>query len=279
MKNKVKSDKQNIKKEKDNNKEKRSKTRKDNVGIIQFFVNKGNINDSDLAWILELRNSDIIQDKKKISSIKYPPRFYDEDLDKYITRLKNNDKITCPKLNKIHKLKKNIFVQNKLFFPKYNHIVLSTPKFNLNGSLINFETTLRNYNSNTRYDNKIPWKELSFSTKKMNYLNKFLPPTKSSSINNLKHVEKIICHPMNRTCSIIEYNNSKIFQAKNSVDFKSTLAAPSFYIEKYKNRFKKENFANIKPLLKSKSDINIYHWQISLRKSKKELEAIEKLKD
>lgn len=155
-----------------------------NINEYRHIMANFQIVHADLNWILDLRtNKELSKYKKNNSPHMWPPSFYEDDLNKYRTRMKSMSKDSS-----------NLSLTGNI--NPIEHLAKDRLGATGNWSQFAFETTLRNFRPyETVYGPKAKWMSLPYKQKNRE-MTPFLPPTLGYNKKAFKDIEKFISHPV-----------------------------------------------------------------------------------
>ena len=232
-----------------------------NVNQFRQLLNSPLLKETDIDWILRLRSYKKNTNRVQLTSVLYPPNFYEIDLAKYKKKLKHD--------KTLHN--KNL----KCNYMNYSHIIKHRND-NLCNSQFIYETSLRNnihQNSISSYNDKTPWKCLSISPNASHnkFFGTFLPPVLNSSKHNIRKLADMISHPIKKQNeTVVKLSDGQnIKQRVYRYDNEQTLRSPSEHYpsSKYKDKYSIKNLNLLRNTLNSTNTnySSFIRWQCILR--------------
>ena len=229
-----------------------------NFSEYRHVISSPEMKGADVSWILKLRGyNKTSKDKKNINFS--PPKFYEEDLEKYKEKVKKERRV----------------IKN---FPKGNltplyHIIKRNSNTPLNNSQFLFETTLRFDKKESHNKNHRPWYNCipSPSQTQQRFFETFLPPLLKTSKQALRKMQNYISHPVERKTISKSLSTGKLVEQRISTyEMNKTLRYPSEHFPSsiYKNESPRKNYNEVKHIFDNTHSNDFIQWQGELREYK-----------
>ena len=263
-----------------------------NINSFKQLYDTHKLHDQDIYWVLNLRQHELHNhksfslfedDKEEKTLQEKPPRFFEEDLHRFISRKKSQNP---------REVERQIFLpknENNLF---YNHLINKRLGTQSNQTQLSFETTLRNLPDLT-----IPSGKYSQKYRNGNFVNKhfnpapynqmaqtlypsYLKPINEKFIKNVNKQSEKVVRPINYTIKKVAYDEKNHIYKKSAeyiqdqtIPFLGEHNSQQSYNEKFGRSVYFNNFKNT-------SCHNSYqHFEQSLRNDGEQEKFLKSLKN